>query len=81
MDRLVAPWTERNPVNNAASGSAAPAGSPPPPHRVGPGGLLTLVNGVLAGVGSVYATTRSLPITLIAGITAVVLAALIIFKR
>jgi hypothetical protein len=38
--------------------------------------LLTLVNGVLAGVGSVYATTRSVIITVIASAVAMTLAAL-----
>jgi hypothetical protein len=38
--------------------------------------LLTLVNGTLAGVAGVYATTRSVVITLIAGVTAVLLALL-----
>jgi hypothetical protein len=32
-----------------------------------------LVNGVLAGVGSVYAATRSVTITLVASVAAVVL--------
>jgi hypothetical protein len=40
-----------------------------------------LVNGVLAGVASVYATTRSITITVIAGVTAVVLAVLVMIVR
>jgi hypothetical protein len=39
------------------------------------------VNGVLAGVGSVYATTRSVTITLIAGVTAITLAALMMIVK
>jgi uncharacterized membrane protein len=38
--------------------------------------LLTLVNGTLAGVASVYATTRSVVITLIAGVIGALLALL-----
>ena len=44
--------------------------------------LLTLVNGVLAGVGSVYVGTHSVLITVIAGVAAIVLAAMaLIFPR
>jgi hypothetical protein len=39
------------------------------------------VNGVLAGVGSVYATTRSVTITVIAGVTAIALAALMMLAK
>jgi len=40
--------------------------------------VLTLVNGALAGIGSVYATTRSVMVTLIASVIAVILAALVL---
>jgi hypothetical protein len=47
--------------------SAAPA--PPPgvpfPQRPGAGTVLTLVNGVLAGIAATYATTHSVLITII----------------
>lgn len=41
---------------------------PPPPQRRHPGAgtVLTLVNGVLAGVGGVYVSTHSALITIIA---------------
>ena len=55
-----------------------------PPHRrpPGAGALLTLVNGVLAGVGSVYVGTHSVLITVIAAAVSVVLAALVlVFQR
>jgi hypothetical protein len=46
------------------------------------GVLLTLVNGVLAGVGSVYVGTRSILVTVIAAAVAVVLAVLVLaFRR
>ncbi len=62
--------------------SAPPAGSPPPRRRLGAGALLTLVNGVLAGVGGVYATTHSVLITIIAGVMTIALAAMmLIFQR
>jgi hypothetical protein len=47
---------------------------PAAPRRVGSGALLTLINGVLAGVGSVYDGTRSVLITVIAAALAIVLA-------
>lgn len=41
-----------------------------------------MVNGVLAGVGSVYVATHSVLITVIAGVTALLLAAMVlIFPR
>jgi hypothetical protein len=43
--------------------------------------LLTLVNGALAGVGSVYVGTHSVLITIIAGVTAILLATLAVFPR
>ena len=43
-------------------------------RRVGGGALLTLVNGVLAGVGSVYVGMRSVLITVIAAAVAIMLA-------
>lgn len=32
------------------------------------GGLLPVINGLVAGLGSVYVTTQSVPITVVAGI-------------
>ena len=54
---------------------------PPPRRRPGAGPLLTLVNGVLAGVGSVYLGTHSVLITVVAGVTAILLAAMAMFLR
>ena len=53
---------------------------PPPPHRrhVGAGTLLTLVNCVLAGVGGVYASTRSVLITIIAVLVAIALTVIVL---
>jgi hypothetical protein len=45
-------------------------------RRVSAAGLLALINGALAGIASVYATTRSVVVTLIAGVIAVLLALL-----
>jgi heme/copper-type cytochrome/quinol oxidase subunit 3 len=68
-------------VNNTAA--VPPAGAPsPPPRRPGAETVLTLVNGVLAGVASVYIGTRSLAITILAVAMAVILAVLVlIFRR
>jgi hypothetical protein len=55
---------------------------PPPRRRLGAGALLTLVNGVLAGFGSVYVGTHSILITVIAAAMAVVLSAVVlVFQR
>jgi hypothetical protein len=51
------------------------------PRRPGAGPLLILVNGVLADVGSVYVGTHSVLITVIAGVTAILLAAMVMFPR
>ena len=69
--------------NAVPAAPAAPsASSPPPRRRLGAGALLTLVNGVLAGVGSVYVGTHSTLITVIAGAMAIVLAVMVlVFQR
>ena len=67
-------------VENAVP--AAPPASSRPPRRPGAGALLTLVNGVLAGVGSVYVGTHSVLITVIAAAVAIVLAVMVLaFQR
>ena len=60
----------------------APVKSPHPP-RGGPNttALLAVVNGALVGVGSVYLTTHSILVTLIAAISAIILGALALFVR
>jgi hypothetical protein len=70
-------------VDHAVQGFETPAGPPMPPRRRrwGPGAVLTLVNGVLAGVGSVYATTRSITITAVAGLLALTLTAMMLFTQ
>lgn len=47
----------------------------------GAGDLIALINGVLAEVGGVYVSTRSVPITVIAGIAALILAGLLVARR
>lgn len=64
-------------MGNASPVPAVPV-SPPPRQRPGAGMLLTLVNGVLADVGGVYASTRSVPVTVIAAVMAVVVVALVL---
>ena len=53
----------------------------PRPRRPGSGAILTLVNGALAGVGGVYVATRSVLITVIAAVAAIVLAAMVLAGR
>ena len=67
-------------MDNAVPGvpPVPPTGSTPPRRRPGAGTLLTIVNGVLAGVGSVYVGTHSVLITVIAGITAILLVAIVL---
>lgn len=59
---------------------AQPTEPPSPPQRRHPGAgtLLTLVNGVLAGVGGVYVSTRSVMITIIAVLVAIALTVLVL---
>jgi len=65
-----------------AEPAAPPASSLPPRRTPKAGTLLTLVNGVLAGVGGVYAGTHSVLITVIAAAAAVMLAVLVLaFQR
>jgi hypothetical protein len=61
-----------------------PSAGSSPPGRRGPdaSAVLMLVNGVLAGIGAVYATTRSIMVTSIAAGVAVALALMVlIFRR
>lgn len=69
-------------MDNAAPVPAPPT-SPPPPRRQRPGAgtLLTLVNGVLAGVGGVYVSTHSVLITVIATVVAIALAAMVLISQ
>ena len=63
--------------------SSARPGSRRRPRGNGPSTavLLAVVNGALVGVGSVYVTTRSVSVTLIAAAAAVILAALALLAR
>lgn len=66
-------------MDNVVPVPPQPAGSPQPPRRrPGAGAMLTLVNGVLAGVGGVYVSTHSIMITVIAAVAAIVLAAMVL---
>jgi hypothetical protein len=64
-------------VGSLAVVPAAPSEDPRPP-KGGPAttDLLAVVNVALAGVGGVYLTTRSVLVTLIAAVSAVILAGL-----
>lgn len=67
-------------MHNAVSvpPSGPPAGKPPSQQRTGAGTLLTVVNGVLAGVGGIYVSTHSVLITVIAMVTAAALAVMVL---
>lgn len=58
-----------------------PPASPQPPRRSGSETILTLVSGVLAGVGGVFAGTHSVLITIIAAVAAVALAAMVLHTQ
>jgi hypothetical protein len=69
-------------VDAATAVTPQPPVSPPPPRGSSAGSILTLVNGVLAGVGGVFVGTRSVPVTIIAAVMAVAISALVlIFRR
>ena len=61
----------RQPAPRQPAAAAAAAGA----------GLLTLVNGVLAGVGGVYVGTHSVLITVIATVVAIALAAMVLISQ
>jgi hypothetical protein len=67
-------------VGNSAPASASQA-RPPKKSGLNTAGLLAVVNGALVGVGSVYLTTRSLIVTLIAALSAVILGSLVMLAR
>ena len=62
---------------DVSSADPSPASHRPP----GAGALLTLINGVLAGVGGVYVSTHSIVITVIAVATAASVALAVLFSR
>lgn len=68
--------------SNSAPVPAAPPRSPRPP-KGGPNtaALLAVVNGALVGVGSVYLTTHSVLVTLMAAVSAVILGGLALLMR
>jgi len=76
-----------HPVDNAVTVPVPPASpetpaSPAPPRqRPGAGTILTLVNGVLAGVGGVYVSTHSVLITVIATVVAIVLTVMVLIAQ
>jgi hypothetical protein len=59
------------------------SGTPFPPQRPGGdfGGVLALVNGVLAAFGGTYVATHSILVTVLAGVSALVLADMVIGRR
>jgi hypothetical protein len=91
IGRAAPPWRHRpegiTSVDNAVPVSAPPASpetpaSPTPPRqRPGAGTILTLVNGVLAGVGGVYVSTHSVLITVIATVVAIVLTVMVLIAQ
>jgi hypothetical protein len=68
-------------MNDSAAHPEQPAMPPQPARRASAGTLLTVVNGVLAGVGGVYAGTHSVLITVIAAVVAVALAGMILISQ
>lgn len=68
-------------------GSTAPVPTAPPKSPRRPRGghnttaLLAVINGALVGVGSVYLTTRSVWVTLMAAVSAVILGTLALLAR
>ena len=56
------------------AGSKPPQRRKPRRRRISTTAVLAIVNGVLVGVATVYATTHSVPVTLIAAVAAVPLA-------
>jgi hypothetical protein len=65
-------------VDDDVTGSPGYGGRRRGQRRWGIGALLAVINGVLLGVGGVYATTSSVPVTIVAAVAAVLLAGLIV---
>lgn len=61
--------------------AASPGRSQPPKRCPATAAMLAVVNGALVGVGSVYLSTRSVPVTLIAAVAAVILGGLALLAR
>ena len=69
------------PVENVLPSPVPSAGAPPGSPQDGSGGILALVNTVLAGVAGVYISTRSELITVVAALAAIVLTATVLLLR
>lgn len=69
-------------ADNSAPVHRGPPGSTPSPKtQLSTVGLLAVLNGVLAGIGTVYLTTHSALVTLLAALSAVVLGGLAMIAR
>lgn len=68
-------------MNDSAAHPEQPAIPSQPPRHASAGTILTVVNGVLAGVGGVYVGTHSVLITVIAAVVAVALAGMILISQ
>ena len=68
-------------MRNVLPVQVPPASVPPGSPQDRSGGILALVNAVLAGVAGVYISTRSELITVVAALTAVVLTAIVLLLR
>jgi hypothetical protein len=68
-------------VDDDVTGSAGRNGRRRHRRRLGAGAVLAVINGVLVGIGGVYATTSSITVTVVAAVAAVVLAGLIVLAH
>jgi hypothetical protein len=68
-------------MNDTVAAPEQPTIPPRPPRRASAGTILTLVNGVLAGVASVFVGTHSVLITVIAAGVAMALAAMVLITQ
>jgi hypothetical protein len=59
----------------------AGAGGTAGPNRPDPGKAVLAANGVIAAIGGTYASTHSLPVTVVAGCAGLVCAALLAWKK
>jgi hypothetical protein len=68
-------------VDDDVTGSAGRNGRRRDRRRLEVGAVLAVINGVLVGVGGVYATTSSVTATVVAAVAAVVLAGLVMLAH
>jgi hypothetical protein len=67
--------------DNPATANGLAESSQPDPGKPDPGKAVLAVNGVIAAIGGTYASTHSLPVTIVAGCAGLACAVLFAWKK